>query len=645
MKTIIREGNYAKLGVALQQEWTIFTFCGEKEDRCAVVLVDKKSEAVKKIDVPEEYCLGSLRSIAVKNLTVEEYVYYFEINGKKVMDPYARGIMGRYKWNDLSRKKQKYEVYGEFIPEDFDWGKDRAVEIARSQMVMYKLHVRGFTMDSGTKSMPGTFRALMNRIPYLKKLGITTVELMPVYEFEELEFPKESKKLPKYIPWKEETTDLIKPHRKQEQDPRLNYWGYKKGEYFAVKASYAAEPHRASAEYKLLVKRLHEKQMECVMEIYFPDDTNHNLVLDVLRFWVLEYHVDGFHLLGGNLPITAIVQDNLLSRTKIFYTGFDERVVNTKRKYKNLYVYKDEYMYPVRRMLNHQDGNMRDFVDQQRKQGYNWGYVNFISSNNGFTLADLFMYNEKHNEANGEKNQDGSNWNFSSNYGMEGPARKKYINTIRRMKWRNSILMMFMAQGVPLIWEGDEMCNSQQGNNNAYCQDNKTGWLNWKNESTHRKEIQFLRQVAEFRRKHPIVAHEQPFKYADYRSIGCPDLSFHGENAWIMDSFSGRQCLGIMYCGGYACSEKDTKGMKAAEDVYVAYNFMFSMSALALPKLPGGRRWYLVIDTAEDKMPFLEEPRLCGGERINIRPQAICVLVSRKVPPEDKTVKRKQVKE
>ncbi len=286
MKTIIREGNYAKLGVSLQQEWTVFTFCGEKEDQCAVVLVEKNGDAVRRIEVPEEYCLGSLRSIAVKNLTVEEYVYYFEINGKRVMDPYARGIMGRYQWNDLSRKKNRYEVFGEFIPDTFEWGKDRAPEVSRARMVMYKLHVRGFTMDSGTKSTPGTFRALINRIPYLKKLGITTVELMPVYEFEELELPKEPKKLPKYIQWREEHTDIIKPPKKQEQKiPKLNYWGYKKGEYFAVKASYAQEPQRASQEYKTLVKKLHENQIECVMEMYFPEDTNHNLVLEVLRLW------------------------------------------------------------------------------------------------------------------------------------------------------------------------------------------------------------------------------------------------------------------------------------------------------------------------------------------------------------------------
>lgn len=646
MKTITREGNYAKLGVTQQQEWTSFTFCGEKEDRCAVVLLDKETGAVQKIVVPEEYCLGSLRSVAVKNLEAGKYVYYFEINGKKVMDPYARAIMGRHRWNDLSRINQRYEIYGGFTQDAFEWGKDRAPEISRAQMVMYKLHVRGFTMDSGTKSAPGTFRALMNRIPYLKKLGITTVELMPVYEFEELEFPREPKKLPRYIHWREENDDLIKPPKKQEKKAlKLNYWGYKRGEYFAVKASYAAEPDRASAEYKAFIKRLHENKMECVMEMYFPEDTNHSLILQALHFWVLEYHVDGFHLLGGNLPITAIVRDDLLSRTKIFYTGFDERVVNKQRKYKNLYVYKDEYMYPARRLLNHQDGNLRDFADQQRKQGYHWGYVNFMSGNNGFTLADTFMYNEKHNMENGEDNKDGNIWNFSSNYGEEGPSRKKYINSIRRMKWRNSIVMLMLAQGVPLIWAGDEMMNSQQGNNNAYCQDNKTGWLNWKNEKSHRKEIQFLKKMIEFRKNHPIITNEQPFKFADYRSLGCPDLSFHGENAWVMDSFRGRQSLGMLYCGAYAHSQKDIKGIKNAEDVYVAYNFMLSMSPLALPKLSKGRHWYLVVDTSDDKMPYLDEPKLCAVERINIRPQTVCVLVSGKTPPEERQMKKRQVTE
>jgi glycogen operon protein len=284
-------------------------------------------------------------------------------------------------------------------------------------------------------------------------------------------------------------------------------------------------------------------------------------------------------------------------------------------------------MYPARRVLNHLNGNMRDFADQQRKQGAYLGYINYIASNNGFTLADLFMYNDKHNEANGENNSDGNAWNFSNNYGVEGPTKKRYINTIRKLKWRNSILMLFLAQGVPLLWEGDEMGNSQNGNNNAYCQDNPLGWLNWKNEKSHRKEINFLRQVIAFRKEHPIISNEMPFQFSDYKSVGCPDLSFHGESAWIMEPIAGRMSLGMMYCGAYAANPE---AAEEAEDVYVAYNFSSAMTSLALPEASGKRRWYMVIDSSNDQTPFLEEPVLCTNGSIVIKSQTIQVFVSKK---------------
>ena len=213
-----------------------------------------------------------------------------------------------------------------------------------------------------------------------------------------------------------------------------------------------------------LIRKLHQHGMECVMEFFFPKGTDQNLILAALRFWVREYHVDGFHLLGENLPMTAIAQDKRLSRTKIFYTDFGD-AGEKERSYRNLYVYKDEYQYPARKMLNHFGYDLDEFIDQQRKQGSVLGFVNYISDNNGFTLADLFMYNERHNEDNGENNCDGNAWNFSNNYGVEGPTAKRYINRLRKRQWRNAILMIMMAQGVPLLWSGDEFGNSQAGNN------------------------------------------------------------------------------------------------------------------------------------------------------------------------------------
>ena len=634
MRKIIKEGNFEKFGTAVQGEWTTFTFHGEREDHCAVVLINVKDGQEERIEVPGEYCLGSVYSVAVKGLELPKYVYYFEVNGVKRMDPFAHAIMGRQVWNDLSREEKDFEIFAAFAPDQFQWGADIQPEIGPGEMVMYKLHVRGFTMDSGTKRAPGTFYALTSRIPYLKKLGVTTVELMPVYEFEEMSLP-EKKKLPDYPKWEVLKEDVILPEKQQERSKKVNYWGYGPGNYFAVKASYAKDPTRASYEFKTLIKKLHENRMEAVMEIYFPEDTNHNLILCVLRYWVREFHVDGFHLLGQGLPITAVIQDHLLSRTKIFYTDFAERDYRC-HKHRNLFVYREEYLYPARKIINRQNGNMKEFLDQQRKQGEQLGFVNFIAGNNGFTLADVFMYNDKHNEANGEDNQDGNPWNFSSNCGVEGPTRKKYVNLERRQKFRNSVMMLFLAQGVPLLWAGDEMGNSQEGNNNAYCQDNPVGWLNWRNEKNHRKEILFVQQMAAFRREHPIIANPVPFHFSDEKGIGCPDISFHGENAWLIEPDARRLCVGVMYCGAYSPDPDQT------EDVYVGYNFQSISASLALPKLPKGRRWYLVADSSDDTTAFLEEPKIYENQRkVSVKPQSICILVGKQMPVEKKHTRKK----
>ena len=404
----------------------------------------------------------------------------------------------------------------------------------------------------------------------------------------------------------------------------MNYWGYEPGNYFAVKASYAADPLHASWEFRMLIHRLHENGMECVMEMYFPEKVNHNLILEALRYWVREYHVDGIHLLGEHLRITAIVQDGMLSRTKIFYVDFEEKACAASRKYPNLYIYKEEYQYPIRQVLNHINGNMRDFADQQRKQGAFLGYINYIASNNGFTLADLFMYNDKHNEENGEQNLDGSSWNFSNNYGVEGPTRKRYINALRKLNWRNAVLMLMLAQGVPLLWSGDEMGNSQNGNNNAYCQDNPTGWVNWKNEKSHRRQIEFLQQVIAFRKEHTVLSNPMPFQFSDYKSLGYPDLSYHGTSAWMLEPTPDHLCLGMLYCGAYAQNEKEP-------DVYAAYNFLAAATELALPKPRKGKEWVVCIDSGEEDAAFLDAPKPVSGGKIILRPQTICVLESREM--------------
>lgn len=624
MKMAIREGNYIHMGAVQAGNQVMFTFHGEKEDVCKLVLVERNSGEKETILVPDDFCLGSLRSIGIGNMRASDYYYYYEINGKKVIDPYCTSIVGREIWNDAKREEKEYEIFSGVAEQKFDWKKDVPPEIDRSDMLLYKLHVRGFTMDCpSAKKNAGTFSAVRSKIPYLKSLGVTSVELMPVYEFEEMELPVKLE-VPEYVKWEKKEDDLISPLEEEKKPKRVNMWGYGPGNYFAVKSSYAAEPHMAAKEFKLLVRKLHENHMECIMEFFFEGGTNHNLILDALRYWVKEFHIDGFHLIGDDLPITAIVQDVMLSRTKILYAGFEQNILRTDRKYQPLYVYKDEYLYPARKLLNHQNGQMREFLDQQRKQGEVVGYINYITSNNGFTLADLFMYNDRHNEANGEDNFDGNPWNFSNNYGVEGPTRKRYIRSIRSLKWRNAMMMLFLAQGVPMIWAGDEISNSQEGNNNAYCQDNPIGWVNWRNEKTHRGDLAFLRKLVAFRREHPVLSQKKPFRFQDYRSYGAPDLSYHGENAWVSGYELDRKCIGLMYCGEYGIGEGEK------EYVYIAYNFFSAHSLLALPRIGKEKRWYLVANSSNEMEPFLEEPVLCVNQKyMEMNPQAICILVGK----------------
>lgn len=624
MRYIIKEGDYASMGVERSGDDYTFTFECEKEDKCCIVITDEKGQTTDTIHVPANFCLGSLRSVQVCGIKSGNFLYYYEINGQKLVDPYAKAIAGREKWNDAARRGNDYDVSGYVENAAFDWSDDVAPEIPKQDMIMYKLHIRGFSMGSvSNRKYAGTFEAVKSRIKYLKKLGITSLELMPVYEFEEINIPVKGQ-TPEYAKWEADKDDIILPKEENDEPSKINYWGYGAGNYFAVKASYAYEPHRAACEFKSLVKELHRNGMECILEMYFPNDANHNMILDALRFWVREYHVDGFHLLGDNLPVTAIVQDILLSRTKLFYNYFDENIASNDKKYKTLFVYKDEYLYPARKLLNHMNGSMCDFLDQQRKQGSDLGYVNYITNNNGFTLADLFMYNDKHNEANGEANADGNQWNYSNNYGEEGPSRRKFIREVRNLKWKNALMMMFLAQGVPLLWSGDEIKNSQKGNNNAYCQDNMVGWVDWKNEKNHKKELEFVSKLIEFRKSHPIISQGEPFKFSDYKSYGYPDLSFHGENAWITGSGLNKQCVGLMYAGDYSPVKKKD------EYVYIGYNFYSYREKLALPGIGKKKKWYLVADTSDKKESFYEEPLLYDNQEfLTMNPQAICILVGK----------------
>ncbi len=625
MEITIREGNYRKFGVFAEGNGFIFTFAGEKEKDCFIRIYDKENQLMERILVPKEFCMGSVRSVWIGGLKEKELRYNYEIDGKVLPDIYADKIYGREVFNDISRNEKDFFVCCGKEKQSFNWTGDVFPEVPRNEMVMYKLHTRGFSMDSGVRGRKkGTFAAISDKIEYLKELGITTVELMPIYEFEELIF-EEKPEVPAYVRQQAKGENAVLLEESETKVIGLNYWGYAQGNYFAVKSSYASS-RNASKELKELIKKLHQNGLECVLEMCFPSDMNQNIILDVLRFWVKEYHVDGFHLIGESVPVKAICQDLFLSRTKIFCEAFDDEIYYLEKAYPNYFAYNDGYLYPTRMLLNHAGGTLEEFANQQRKQHQKVGFVNYITNNNGFTLMDLFSYQEKHNEDNGEGNADGLMWNFSSNCGIEGKTNKRYVNTMRRRMLLNSFAMLFFAQGVPLVLAGDEMGNSQNGNNNAYCQDNRISWLNWKRDEKNIWLTQFVKQLAAFRKEHPVIASNQPMQFSDYKRKGYPDLSYHGESAWISGFHEVYSAFGMMYCGGYAEKKDGTED----DMIYIGYNFHTGMTHLALPKLSKEKNWYLVMDTSELASPFLEEEVCLEDQQLlAVKGQSIVVLIGK----------------
>lgn len=630
----LREGNYSRFGASRLADGICFTFEGEKDSDCAIRLYEKRkgtdlSGVYRDIPIPKEFCIGAVRSVCVDGLNAAQYDYNYVIDGNIVVDPYARRIIGREKWGDYSRRETHYEVRSGFDFSEFDWKNDHCPEIPGEDMVLYKLHVRGFTKDGGvTGRNKGTFAAIAEKIPYLIDLGVTTVELMPAYEFEELVPPKHEEHRMDFEGWAPQAVtgyQLMQQKEYEEKEkelPGINYWGYGSGNYFAPKASYAAG-ESASEEMKEMIRALHAAGLECVMEMSFDAQVNPNYIVDVLRYWVLEYHVDGFHLLCSDTAVASVICDVLLRRTKIFAMRFPSEAWEQTCSYPHLYVYNDDFLYASRKLINHQDANLIEFLNQQKKQHSQVGFVNYFANNNGFTLADTFRYVSKHNEANGENGADGNDWNYSVNCGVEGPSRKKKIMQQRDQLMRLAIASVVLAQGVPLIFSGDEFGNSQGGNNNAYCQDNRTGWVNWKQLEKNQDYFSYVKELLALRKLHPCMRSRVPMQMTDYQSYGMPDLSYHNAQAWSGEIYPSMQVVGEAYCGAY-CGETG--------DFYIGWNFSQSGMSLALPRAAAGEEWRIVFGTG-----YVSEDH----DRIQIDGCSVVVLVTVPGSPKKKTVSEK----
>lgn len=531
---------------------------------------------VRNIPFPEEGKTGHVWSMTL-NGAFDDLYYAFEADGTRFSDPYGRSFAGRERWGRLSHAKRL--LLSPVAEPEFDWQGDRPLHIPYEDCIVYRAHVRGLTKhaSSGTEHR-GTFRGVVDKIPYFKELGITTLELLPPVEFQEVMMPENVEG---------------NPYGTSEPTGRLNYWGYAKADMFAPKASYADPGTNPVTEFKYMVRELHKAGLEVVPELYFSGKEVPEFVLETVRFWVREYHVDGIHL-TGYAPTVLLAKDPYLADTKLWALSWEAEKPAAGEK-KHLGEYNDGFLIDMRRALKGDEEQMSSLIYRNRRNPAETGVLNFMAGTNGFTMMDMVSYDQKHNEANGENNRDGSDYNYSWNCGAEGHVRKKKIQELRSRQLRNAMLLLFLSQGTPVLLAGDEFGNSQNGNNNAYCQDNEISWLNWNLNKWDQALLDFVKHVIAFRKAHPVFHMKQEPRVMDYLACGHPDISYHGVNAWQPEFENFRRQIGILYCGAYA---KKPNG-ENDDFFFVIFNMHWEPHSFALPNLPKNLVWSLAFDTSD----------------------------------------------
>lgn len=617
MTKIRSQQNPYPLGAHVEAGGIRFAYA-TKAVSCGVIIYNRKTgRQLRKEAFSAEEKVGNVYCKYIENLRADQIAYQFYEEERKLPDPFGRSFENGKGYGKL---RNICDLKSLIPTEEFDWEGDRHPRLGYSESVGYCVHVRGFTAHSSSKvTHRGTYRGMIEKIPYLKETGITTLELQPSYEFLELE--------PETDPM------VIYGLQPREREPKLNYWGYKEGYYYAPKSGYAAGED-AVTEFKELVKALHRNGMELVMQFYFPKGVRAVSIPEILRFWVLEYHVDGFHLMGTDLQVDVVASDPLLADTKLWYYHFNTDVIYSRNEtcdMPNLACYQDDYLYTVRRYLKGDENMLENLLYQMRRIPPRMGRVHYLSNYYGFTLMDMVSYDYKHNEANGEENRDGNSYNCSWNCGEEGSSRKLKIRQLRYRQIKNAYVILLCTQSMPLIFMGDEFGNSQRGNNNPYCQDNATVWLDWRDLQRHRELYDFWKELVQFRQAHPILRREQEAKLMDYISCGYPDLSYHGKNAWRAQTESYNRHIGILYCGKYALKPDGTED----DCLYLAMNMHWESHELALPKLPKGMKWERAFATGEETAAEEEYIR-------RIPPRSTAIFYS--VREQEKTGKRKSRK-
>ena len=567
-------------------------------------------------------------------IPLTELSYCYEADGRIFTDPNGTVFEGRKSFGNLKDGTRILKTpIGEAtaIPESSEaWRQDRALDLPYEDSIIYRLHVRGFTEhhSSGLDSeLRGSFQGILEKIPYLEALGVTTLELMPPYEFNEVMLPDYGHDNPYEVE--------LRP------TGRINYWGFTKDALqLAPKSSFTSDHKNPRNEFRKLVHTLHAHGMEIVVDLYFTNETIPDHIVNVMRYWRIHYHVDGIHLIGA-APYSVIARDPWLSRFKIWADSWQGQIPETPTHGaaevapgRYLADYNDGFQNDMRRILKGDESMLPTLMQRVRENPSNRASIQYMANVSGMSLMDVLSYDRKHNEENHEDNRDGTDQNYSWNCGEEGPTRKKSIKLLRKKMWRNAWLLLMLSQGTPLIHAGDEFGQSRLGNNNPYCQDNPTNWLDWRLIERNRELYDFARYAIQFRKQHPVFHQGTALRQMDYRSVGIPDISFHGENAWRPDSENFRRQLGVMYAGAYA-----------GDDTFlVLYNMHWEKHSFLLAHPPLGMKWAAAIDTAmEETNGIYPEETMLPEERYTVESRSIVVLKAVKDPdfqPKKKVHKR-----
>ena len=682
----VRPGIYDLNGATPLQNGVNFTIhtCGGTS--CELLLFHRaQEEPFAVLPFPEAYKIGDVYSMIVYGLNIDEFEYAYRVDGpycpekgllfdknKILLDPYAKAVAGQRTWGI----RWDHTYHARVVKDRFDWGDMPQSKKELCDLIIYELHVRDFTHhpSSGVQHR-GTFSGLMEKIPYLKELGINAVELMPIFEFDE-------------------TMNSRTVDGKQ----LLECWGYNTVGFFAPNSSYAAanEHNQEGTELKTLIKALHDNGIEVILDVVFnhtaegnekgntfsfkgfdnniyymltPDGNYYNfsgcgntlncnhpvvqqLILECLRYWTINYRVDGFRfdlasILGRNEDgspmnnpplLRTLADDSILSNVKLIAEAWDAGGLYQVGSFPasgRWAEWNGRYRDSLRSYLKGDSWNAWDaawsisgsgdlyggYYDNTHSNyaGYN-SCVNFLTCHDGFTLYDLYAYNDKHNEANGWNNTDGANDNRSWNCGVEGETDDPEVLSLRRRMIRNACAVLMCSHGTPMFLAGDEFGNTKFGNNNSYCQDNITSWLDWRMLEKNKDLFEFFKFMIAFRKKHPVIHKQLPTSVC-----GMDPIHTHNLNAEETDIPRDART----FCVSFAGYDKE----KGKDDlIYVAVNTFWEDVTITLPNLHGRGAWHLSVNTYGDGNGHYCYPE---GQEVRIdrsfvmRPRSVAVFTGR----------------